>query len=93
LRGVVEREEAAAGVFLTLEEPTKPMLQEAATSGYIDDIPGLRFPKKISKLQIVTIQELLDGARMNLPLPEAVVKSAQRHKSKEKNREIEFDDD
>jgi DNA modification methylase len=91
LRGVVERESAAAGVLLTLEEPTKPMLQEAATSGYIEDIPGLRLPKKISKLQIVTIQELIDGARMNLPLAESVVKSAQRHKSKDKNRRMDFD--
>jgi len=93
LRGVMEREEAAAGILITLQEPTKPMLQEAASSGHIDDIPGLRLPKKISKLQIVTIQELLDGAKINLPLPEAVVKSAQRHKTKDVNREIEFEDD
>jgi hypothetical protein len=93
LRGVMDREGAVAGVLLTLEEPTKPMLQEAALSGTIEDIPGLRLPKKIQKLQIVTIQELLDGARMNLPLAEVVVKSAERHKPKNKNRKIEFEDD
>ena len=91
LQAVMEREKAAAGVLITLQPPTKPMLQEAATSGHIDDIPGLRLPKKISKLQIVPVQDILDGAKINLPLPEAVVKSARRHKAKDENREIEFD--
>ena len=93
LRGVIEREKAAAGVLLTLEEPTKPMLQEAAASGHVDDMPGLSMPRKTAKLQIVTIQEILDGARMNLPLPEAVVKSATQHKPKNKNQQIDFEDD
>ena len=91
LQAVMDRDKASAGVFITLQSPTKPMVQEAATSGYVEDTPGLRLPKKISKLQIVTIQELLDGARMNLPLTEAVVKSAERQKGKNKNRKIEFE--
>ncbi|GHT17629.1 restriction endonuclease subunit M [Planctomycetales bacterium] len=82
-RTVIEREKAEAGIFLTLQEPTKPMLQEAAMFGHLPDPPGLRLPKKIQKLQIITIQELMDGARMNLPLPEAVVKSAEAHKKKQ----------
>ncbi|MDR3182597.1 MAG: restriction endonuclease, partial [Planctomycetaceae bacterium] len=73
---VMEREKAAAGVFITLEEPTKPMLQEAAVFGHLPDPPGLKLTKKIPKLQIVTIQEMMDGAVMELPLPEQVVKSA-----------------
>ena len=93
LRGVIEREQAVAGVLLTLEEPTKPMLQEAAASGHVDDMPGLSMPRKTPTLQIVTIQEMLDGARMNLPMPEAVVKSATQHKPKSKNRRIDFEDD
>ena len=90
LRGVIEREEAAAGILITLQEPTKPMMQEAATSGYVEYMPSLTMSRRIQKLQIVTIQEILDGARMNLPLAEAVVKSAERHKTKNGNREIEF---
>ena len=95
LRGVVEREKAAAGILLTLEEPTKPMLQEAAASGHIEsDLPnptGFKMSRKTPKLQIVTIQEILDGTRMNLPVPESVVKSATQHKRKDGNREIEFE--
>jgi hypothetical protein len=51
----------------------------------------MTMPKKTPKLQIVTIQELIDGARMNLPLAESVVKSATRQKQKDKNREIDFE--
>ena len=91
LRGVMDREQAAAGVLLTLENPTKPMLQEAVASGYIDDAPGLKMPHKTPKLQIVTIQEMLDGTRMNLPLPNAVVKSATRETKKAKNPGLQFE--
>jgi site-specific DNA-methyltransferase (adenine-specific) len=93
LRGVMDREEAVVGVLLTLENPTKPMLQEAAASGYVKDIPGFKKTQKTPKLQIVTIQEMLDGARMNLLLPESVVKSAERHKSKDKRRKINFENE
>jgi site-specific DNA-methyltransferase (adenine-specific) len=93
LQAVIEREEAAAGILLTLEEPTKPMLQEAAASGYIENLPGVKMPKKTPKLQIVTIQEILDGVRMNLPLAESVVKSAEQHKRKDGHRRIDFDNE
>jgi len=91
LRGVMDREDAVAGVLLTLEEPTKPMLREAATLGNIPDPPGLRMPKKVPKLRIVTIQEMLDGARMHLPLPESVVKSAKQHIPEKDNRRFKFE--
>ena len=67
LRGVMAREVAAAGVLLTLKVPSQPMRKEAAKWGSIADPTGSHEPNKVQKLQIVTIQELLDGARMNLP--------------------------
>ncbi|MFI5107178.1 MAG: hypothetical protein ACHP79_19815, partial [Terriglobales bacterium] len=37
---VIEREKAAIGVLITMEEPTKPMVKEAAEAGfYKDDSP------------------------------------------------------
>ena len=92
-RTVIEREQASAGIFLTLQEPTKTMLQEAAIFGTLADPPGLRLPKKIQKLQIVTIQEMLDGTRMNLPLPDAVVKSAKRYEKQTDHRQFGFEND
>jgi len=43
-------------------------------------------------MQVVTTQEILDGARMTLPLPEAVVKSVERHQRKDNNRRIDDED-
>lgn len=55
LRGVIEREKAEIGIFLTLTPPTKPMLTEAAAAGqYAED--GFA---PVPRLQIVTIEEAL----------------------------------
>jgi DNA modification methylase len=56
LRGVIEREKAKLGIFLTLAEPTKPMRAEAAAAG-MADLEGVICPK----IQILT--ELLQFYR------------------------------
>ena len=42
LRGVVEREQAEIGIFITLSPPTAPMLREAVSSGFYvpEHFPG-----------------------------------------------------
>ena len=62
LRGVVEREKAAIGVLLTLDEPTKAMRTEAASAGFYQSPWGTH-----PRLQIVTVGELLDGTRLDIP--------------------------
>jgi len=64
LKGVLEREKAAIGALITLREPTKPMLTEAAATGFYEskDFPG-RYPR----LQILTISELLAGRKLEYP--------------------------
>jgi site-specific DNA-methyltransferase (adenine-specific) len=64
LRGVMEREKAEAGLFLTLTEPTRPMIEEAAKAGLFDSPFG---NKRHPRLQIMTIAGLLNGARPDLP--------------------------
>jgi len=54
LVGTVQRENAEIGIFLTLKEPTKPMVTEAASAGQFE-MDGLKVPK----VQIVTIEEAL----------------------------------
>jgi site-specific DNA-methyltransferase (adenine-specific) len=71
LRGVIEREGAAGGILLTLEEPTKPMLEEARQAGQFKG----EFAT-FDRLQIVTVQQILDGERMHLPLLAEVAKRA-----------------
>ncbi len=64
LKGVLERENAAIGVFVTLDEPTKPMKEEAAISGsYHSDTWNKDYPK----IQILTIAELLKGKKIDMP--------------------------
>jgi DNA modification methylase len=63
LRGVVEREKAQIGVLIAMEEPTKPMKTEAAGAGFYDSPWGSRHPR----LQILTIEELLEGKGVDRP--------------------------
>lgn len=78
LKGVLEREKAQIGVYITLEEPTKPMKEEAASAGFYEPehFPGNYYPQ----IQILTIKELLDGKKVDYPqhAPVATFKKAQR---------------
>lgn len=64
LRGVLEREKAEMGVFVTLEKPTKSMRAEAASAGFYHS-PWQN--KKHPKLQIITITDLLEGKKIDSP--------------------------
>ena len=78
LKGVLNRENAQIGVFITLNPPTRPMTQEAASTGFYvpDHFPNLRFPR----LQILTIEELFSGREALHPRggPQATFKQAPR---------------
>jgi site-specific DNA-methyltransferase (adenine-specific) len=62
--GVLVREKAEMGVFLTFDEPTKPMIKEAAEAGLYKSSDGTTYPR----LQILTIQQVLDGKQPQYPL-------------------------
>jgi site-specific DNA-methyltransferase (adenine-specific) len=62
LHGVVDREEAQIGVLITLKSPTTPMRREAAAAGFYRSPWG-----KHSRLQILTIEELFAGKRIDYP--------------------------
>jgi site-specific DNA-methyltransferase (adenine-specific) len=78
LKGVLDREQAAIGGFLTLKPPTKPMREEAATAGFYEPahFPGHRYPR----LQILTIAELFAGKELQYPrfAPAGTFKKAAR---------------
>jgi site-specific DNA-methyltransferase (adenine-specific) len=63
LVGVISRERAEIGVFLCIEEPTKPMKKEAAEAGFYKSSDGSTYPR----LQILTIQQILDGKQPEYP--------------------------
>jgi site-specific DNA-methyltransferase (adenine-specific) len=64
LRGTVEREGAAIGVFITLEPPTEPMRKEAITAGYYHS-PG--WNKDYPRIQILTVEEAMQGKKVEMP--------------------------
>ena len=65
LKGDMEREKAELGLLVTLEPPTKPMLREAMSAGvYVPE----RFPdRQFQRVQIATIEDMLNGAGPDLP--------------------------
>lgn len=73
LKGTVEREKAALGVFITLEEPTSKMLSEAATTE-----PYRYGPEMFPKIQILTVAELLEDQRPRVPFGAANVSYEQK---------------
>ncbi len=58
LRGMVERESAAIGVFVTLEDWRRQMRTEAVSAGYHRS-PG--WNRDYPRSQILTVEELLEG--------------------------------
>jgi site-specific DNA-methyltransferase (adenine-specific) len=67
------REGAELAVFITLDAPTQGMKVEASASGlYKHKLMG----KSYQRVQIVTVEEMLGGARLEIPMSEEVLKKA-----------------
>jgi hypothetical protein len=54
----------AIGVLITLEPPTTPMITEAISTGYYH---SQLYDKDYPKIQILTIEELLQGKMVDMP--------------------------
>lgn len=67
LRGVLDREKAAIGVLIAMEQPTGPMRKEAASAGFYVSTWGLGTSTKHPKIQILTVDELLAGKTIDMP--------------------------
>jgi len=83
LRGVVERDKAAIGVLISMEDLTKPMQTEAVTAGFYE---SKTWGKKYPKVQLLTIADLLAGKKIEMPPIKqvgATFKKAERHKGQE----------
>lgn len=67
------------GIFITLAAPTKPMKKEAVSAGFYVSPSG----KKYARIQILTIEDLLDGRKPEHPdyAPELNFKKARKEKS------------
>jgi site-specific DNA-methyltransferase (adenine-specific) len=81
LYGTMTRENAAMAIFITLQEPTAKMKDEAMACGiYQHKVMGRTYPC----IQIVTIREILEGnKRLDIPLSLEVLRSAEKQVNSE----------
>jgi site-specific DNA-methyltransferase (adenine-specific) len=80
LHGVIDREKAAIGVFITLEPPTSDMSKEAVSAGYyMSSLWQQNYPK----IQILMIERLLNGEQVKMPPDYGTFKQAQKAKKTE----------
>ncbi|MCX7008422.1 MAG: DNA methyltransferase [Kiritimatiellaeota bacterium] len=90
LRGVLDREKAAIGVLISMEETTKPMRTEAATAGLWG---SKMWSKQYPRIQLLTIAELLAGAHIEMPPIGQfgqTFKKAEAHKLKGQTMELKM---
>ncbi len=75
LVGTVQRENAAIGVLITLESPSQNMMTEAISAGYYH---ASGWNRDYPRIQILTIEELLHGATVQMPPQYGTFKQAKR---------------
>src|SRR3989440_11762671 len=75
LKGTLQREQAAIGVFITLETPTRDMTTEAVSAGFYHS-PG--WNRDFPRIQTLTIEELLHNAVVKMPPQFGTFKQAQK---------------
>ena len=88
LRGVIERENAEIGVLITLQEPSQPMKAETSGAGFYKSEWGNH-----SRLQILTVKELLEGKRIDRPpsqQADKTFKKAPKHVKESKGKTINW---
>ncbi|QDK03218.1 DNA methylase [Streptomyces phage TuanPN] len=85
LLGTVESQRAAMGVFVCMIEPTKGMVDAANHSGaYNHPANGQRYPK----VQIITVKDLINGKRPNMPTALLPYFQAQRRYGEEQTEKL-----
>lgn len=82
LLGVLDREKAEIGVLISLEEPTSPMRKEAASAGFYTSPWG-----KHPRLQLLTVESLLTGGRIDRPPAQTSVTFKRAPKARPRVRE------
>jgi hypothetical protein len=88
LLGTMTLENASIAIFITLENPTKDMLKTAKSAGFYQN----KFmTHSCDKVQIITIKDIIENKKkLNIPLINPVLKSAEKHKEVKVNQ-IELD--
>jgi len=85
LCGVLDREKAQIGVLISMEEPTRPMREEAASAGFYES-----WGRKHPRIQVLTIEQLLEGKVIDYPPArvDATLKDAPKAKTEGQNLDL-----
>lgn len=83
---VIEREQSEIGIFITLEAPTRDMRTEAIAKG---SYRSSTWNKDFSRIQILTIQDILSGDRPVIP---QTMPSHKRAKKEETSQQYDLSD-
>ena len=75
LVGTITREKAEIGVLISMAEPTRDMRKEAASAGFYTSPWG-----KHPRVQLLTVQGLLNGERIDYPPSQQVNATFKRAK-------------
>jgi site-specific DNA-methyltransferase (adenine-specific) len=67
LNGTRDREKAAISALLTLEDPTPEMNLEAVNAGFYKPDYRMSEDEKYRRMQIITIEQLLEGGKVEYP--------------------------
>jgi len=80
LKGVLEREGEPIGVLVTLRAPSREMRLEAvATGAYESASWGRKYPR----IQILTVADVLNGKKVEMPPPDSPFARAERERDQE----------
>jgi DNA methylase/Restriction endonuclease len=92
LKGDIDREKAAIGLFITLAEPTQPMKTEAAAAGHWESPVTFGGQQDFPRIQILTIEGLLNGKQRpqfpDLSRGEQTFKKAKKEKKNQKQADL-----
>lgn len=88
LLGTLDANKSVIGVLLTLEPPTKPMIDLAITAGFYE---SQSWGRKYPRLQILTIAELFAGKEIAMPPAYGTFKQAQRVEQDTSDHQGRFD--
>jgi site-specific DNA-methyltransferase (adenine-specific) len=90
LRDTIIRQKAVMGIFITLEEPTSEMIKEVkVTEPYISPLWKHEYPK----LQILTIEQLLNGVKPDIPSTTVnVFQEAEKIRKSDRSKETKIHD-
>jgi site-specific DNA-methyltransferase (adenine-specific) len=83
LIGAMKKQNCEAGIFLTIEEPTKPMLETIASMGFVKK--GFF---EIPKLQIMTLKDYFKNKKLKLPPENITFKAAKKIPKKGTEKQI-----